>query len=298
MAADLTGRGKTIGEAAVPEASASAADGVTDMMGRLKLTSKESKKFVIDDSVGDGGNYPERALVGKVLAPNTLHVNTITSFVRSAWENPRGMMVRSIGPNLFLVEFESQVELQRVVNGSPWTLGKKHAILLKRFDPMVMPADMVFDRLLLSVRIYGLPFRLMNSENGGPLAAMIGEVVKVEVDEKGRAWGEYLHVRIDVDISEPLMRCVAVESSSMKRTLYYEVRYEKLPLFCFSCDLVGHSSVTCPTPAARDEMGKLPWDGDRVMFLRCGEKTVHFRARDLPKVLVLIQVVQIRDNLR
>jgi hypothetical protein len=93
---------------------------------------------------------------------------------------------------------------------------------------------------------------------------MIGKVEKVETDERGRAWGSFLRVRIDVDITEPLMRWVGVESPTSQETVYYEVKYEKLPIYCFSCGLLGHPSVTCPNPASRDEDGQLPWNKDRV----------------------------------
>ena len=35
--------------------------------------------------------------------------------------------------------------------------------------------------------------------------------------------------------------------------------YEKVPYFCFSCGIIGHSEIECPTPTLRDEKGCLPY---------------------------------------
>jgi hypothetical protein len=46
--------------------------------------------------------------------------------------------------------------------------------------------------------------------------------------------------------------------------MQYDVMYKPLPMFYFSCGLIGHSSVTCPSPATRDSEGKLPYHGDKL----------------------------------
>jgi hypothetical protein len=266
------------------------------MFGRLRLTSKESKTFVLDAAAEAMVNCPEWALVGKVLTPNPLHIETIKAVLRPAWGNPRGMQMRHMGPKLFLAEFETKADMLKIMNGSPWVVGR-NVVLLKEFDPRVAPSDMVFDRLKLWVRIFGLPFALMNSERGGPLAGMIGEVEKVECDERGRAWGEYLRVRINVDITEPFMRCVAVESSRLNRTVFYEVKYEKLPIFCFSCGFWGTPLWRVPHRLVEMQMANYPGmeTGFVSQIRRRGISDRLVKARIRLRALVHVQLA-IRGN--
>ena len=76
--------------------------------------------------------------MGKVLAPNPLHVNTITSVVRPVWGNRKGLIVRPMGSNLFQAEFRSEADKTRVAKGGQCLL-KNHAILLKDFDVKIKP---------------------------------------------------------------------------------------------------------------------------------------------------------------
>ncbi|KAK1648425.1 hypothetical protein QYE76_066230 [Lolium multiflorum] len=237
---------------------------VVDMMGRLKLTPREATPLILEDEGEEDPPCPLWALVGKVLAPNTLHVNTITSVVRPAWGNPKGLAVRHLGPNLFLAKFDSEADKTRIAKGGPWTLGNKHAILLKDYDVNVRPEETVFNEMPVWARIMRLGYEMMNADRGTPLAALLGAVEQVEVDEDGRAWGSYLRVRVTIDPSEPIMRYVSVFSKKKNKTVEYEVMYEKLPIYCFSCGMIGHSSIVCPNPAERDDDGKLPYSGDRL----------------------------------
>lgn len=255
-------------EAAVDSEGNNSGESLAEMMKRLNLTPKEATPFILDrplilDDVGENPLCPDWLVVGKVLAPNTLHIDTITAVVWPAWGNPEGLIVRSVGPNLFLVEFKMEADRVRVMKGGPWRLGK-HAILLKCFDPRTNPLAVVFDELHIWVRIMKPGSELMNAERGTPLATMVGNVEKLEVDDKGRAWGDYLRARVTIDPTQPLMRIVSVFSMRKNETVQYDLMYEHLPMYCFSCGLLGHSSLVCPTPGTRDKDGKLPYSRDRL----------------------------------
>ncbi|KAM0838474.1 hypothetical protein ACQ4PT_060950 [Festuca glaucescens] len=253
------------GKASDPASSRSAMAGesVTEMMKRLNLTQKEATPLILDDEDDADLPCPEWALVGKVLAPNTLHVNTISAALKPAWGNPKGLFLRPMGRNLFLAEFGSDADRSRVAKGGPWWMGR-HGVLLKNFDVRIQPEDVVFDELPIWARILNLGFELMNDVSGKALAAGLGKVDRLDVDEKGRAWGSYLRARVTIDPSQPLMRCVSAYSQKKKETMIYNVMYERLPVYCFSCGLLGHSSLLCPTPAERDAEGKLPYNGDKL----------------------------------
>jgi hypothetical protein len=94
---------------------------------------------------------------------------------------------------------------------APWNVGRQ-AVILNEFDLSIKPADIRFEELTIWARILNLPFSLMNDQRGKSLAECVGAVKKMDVDEKGRAWGEYLRFRVTIKVAEPLMRCVSTFS--------------------------------------------------------------------------------------
>jgi hypothetical protein len=162
-----------------------------------------------------------------------------------------------------MAEFACEKDKLRVLDGSPWHVSK-HAVILTEFDKNLRPQEYRFEELTVWARFLSLPFGLMNDRWGKNLAECVGKVVKMDVDGKGKAWGDYLRVRLTIKVAEPLMRCVPVFSQKKQTTEYFAVMYEQLPTFCFSCGLLGHSSLGCATPAERDDEGFLPYHGPRL----------------------------------
>jgi hypothetical protein len=76
------------------------------------------------------------------------------------------------------------------------------------------------------------------------LARRVGKVKEVQMFPKLFYEGNYVRLRVMIDVRKPLMRFVslAVEGEGRKRLA---VKYEKIPFFCKRCGLLGHNHEEC-----------------------------------------------------
>lgn len=140
---------------------------VTDLLRNLHLTAKEGAVAEFSDDE-DEGMEPVMtwALVGKVLTLSVLHISTIRAAMKSAWGNPHGLKLRSIGEktvNLFVAEFGGQMDMDRALVGSPWMVGK-HAMILQGYDKRLSASEIRFDKMEIWARIPNLPLGWMNDQ--------------------------------------------------------------------------------------------------------------------------------------
>ena len=229
-----------------------------DMLEKLDLTEKEKVTLVVDDEQTAVEEVRMYALIGKVLYRRVLHVNTISDALRLAWGNPRGLSFRPAGDNVFVAQFEQSRDRERILEGGPWTVGK-HCVVLEVFNIRSRPSDLRFARLRVWVRVINLPFHTLCPPWPRKIAALIGDVIQIDADARGYAWGDCLRARIWINVHEPLMRWVQLGSAKLKTSELFDIKYENLPYFCFSCGKVGHAEQMCPTPAGRDETGRAPY---------------------------------------
>ncbi|XP_021321277.1 uncharacterized protein LOC8064944 [Sorghum bicolor] len=236
---------------------------VADLLMRLNLTEGEEVIADFSDDEGDENPQPMNwAVVGKVLSPSIVHVNTVRGAMKPAWGNPWGLKIRAFGEkidNLFVAEFGSKMDMERILAGSPWMVGR-HAVILKQYDERLSASEIVFDRMEIWVRILNLPLGWMNLQRGNRAMGLIGNVIKMDVDRDGKASGAFLRARLAIEIDKPLRRGVLLRMSRSEEPKWFAVQYERLPFFCFACGIMGHSEIECPNPVPRNEYGKLPFD--------------------------------------
>jgi hypothetical protein len=130
----------------------------------------------------------------------------------------------------------------RIMEGRPW-LFDGNLITLTEFDGTTPPLAMNFDFESFWVRMYNLPLACMGKETCWKIGASVGVVEEVDVREGDAGWGEYLRVKIPLDLSKPLARGRMLHLQS--GSCWVGFKYEKLPTFCFHCGVIRHGRYGC-----------------------------------------------------
>ena len=61
-------------------------------------------------------------------------------------------------------------------------------------------------------------------------------------------WADFYRIRVELDITKPIRRWVKFQDLKTKEMLRYDVKYERMPTFCYFCGSVGHADKNCMLP--------------------------------------------------
>lgn len=86
---------------------------------------------------------------------------------------------------------------------SPWSFDMR-LILLKRFNGYLGPGNVTFQHSPFWIRVFNIPIKSMNSVVGTHIAKEIGIPLVVDAPKSGLAWGPFLRIRADIDITKRL----------------------------------------------------------------------------------------------
>jgi hypothetical protein len=188
---------------------------------------------------------PRWAVVGKVCSPRKLVIGAFERAMEKAWGLHRQAQFKDLGDNRFIVRFSSEGDWYQALHNGPWQFDF-NIVLLKNYNGSVRPSDIVFDTMDIWIRVLDLPMDMMNRVYGEIIGAWVGKFIRVEVDEEGLAWGKDLRIRVALQVDQPLVRGVPLkEKDDDAECRWFDIKYEKIPHFCFECGRLVHPEEGC-----------------------------------------------------
>lgn len=98
------------------------------------------------------------------------------------------------------------------------------------------------------VRVQDLPWAYLNTEWAVRILSHVGLVEAVDSDHQGLPNQSFLHARLVVDLTKPLIPgCFLPLDGDRVAWVYF--RYEDIYKFCKECGCVGHNTGRCPLSA-------------------------------------------------
>ncbi|KAH7847153.1 hypothetical protein Vadar_022585 [Vaccinium darrowii] len=221
-------------------------DDLSKRFRSFHLTEEEQSEVkLLDDDVTASEAECRTSLFGKIISQKPVNFGGLKTTMGLIWGNPKDFRVLEIGKGIYQFILPSETDAIRILNGKPWFFNN-HFLILEKWNPKLQPSQYSFKHTPIWVQIWGLPIQFISAEVGQKIGAKIGFVDDVSIPVTGSKEGRFARVRTHMDVSEPLKRGCMVKLGS-NPPFWVEFRYERLPMFCRYCGLVGHDLHSCTT---------------------------------------------------
>ncbi|XP_044361032.1 uncharacterized protein [Triticum aestivum] len=205
------------------------------------LADEEYETIIIDMKAAKQA-VKGKLIVARVLSSYRVDHNAVVNGLRGAWRLQGSAVPQQVTStdDRFIIKFSKEGDRQRVLRAGPWHY-RNDALLIKDFDGVGDPVDVRLDSFNIWVQIHGLHVILKTEDMGWKLGKKLGTVLAVS-NRNNLIVEEHLRVRVQHLVEKPLRKNVDITPKGSNKPILFEVKYEKLPNFCFCCGLVGHTT--------------------------------------------------------
>lgn len=191
---------------------------------KLSLSNKKGKRIILSK----GKQSQEFWLVVKFFTKRVMNIDAVAKTFRLLWRTRQSFNIRDAGNNHLMFAFEIEVDVEKVLLGEPWSFNR-HLAVFQRYDGKVPMKELDFGFLKFWVQLH-LPFNLLTLEVAMDIAQTLGTVVLYE-DTSKMMGGNFMQVRVLIDISQPLCRDrQVIFEDGLEGWIAF--KYERLPNVC------------------------------------------------------------------
>ncbi|WJX23649.1 hypothetical protein P8452_12846 [Trifolium repens] len=202
--------------------------------------------FVYPESIiKEGVSACSRSIIGKIITEKSIHVSSIQNGLKSIWGAPAGLKVQEIQVRLLQFFVEKESDQDRILMGNPWIF-RNSWLIVKPWERDTDPQTLDFNHAPVWIQLWGLPTHCKTKQMGESIGALMGNVEASEFYEyPGKK--VIIKIKVSLNVYKPITSGIHV-GNPKDGSCWIDFRYEKLPLVCFKCGLIGHVDTLCRNP--------------------------------------------------
>nr|XP_051202175.1 uncharacterized protein LOC127315756 [Lolium perenne] len=208
--------------------------------------------------------------VMRLLTPKTFSAISLKRTMKFAWAPAQEVSFRDIDVNRFLVQASCLGDWKKITEQGPW-LFRDQGLLIEKYDGSCRAMAVELNRIHAWIRILDIPELYRRKQLITGLAASVGEVITVDMNGTGLDAGDFVRVRVWLDVRKSLTRFVSFKPEDGEQVIM-RVKFEKVPRFCEVCGLLGHEQEECGSGVHKQEdmkygkwlLADTPWNRARI----------------------------------
>lgn len=182
-------------------------------------------------------------VIEKIWTDRNINANDLIAIMRKFWNPKHALDANCLEKNMFFFQFHHWRDTEFTMEAQPWHLDK-YILALNNVRGNLKPSEYSLYIVPFRVRVYDLPILGRNNEvNARRIGNKLGEFMKVDQSDIVGI-NKSLRVRVMIEVKKPLKDKIEIKMHGgvMQKV---EVRYEKLPVFCYVCSKLEHEEKDC-----------------------------------------------------
>lgn len=202
----------------------------------------EEEVFQNTEQVFSGFNA-DLCVVARFISEGNIDFQAMQQRLAALWKPGMGVYIKDLDVNLYLFQFYHEVDVKRVLDGSPWSFNRR-ALIMSRLKEGENPLCVQLNNLDLRVQVYNLRAGFMSERILNEVGNYTGKFVASASSNFVRVWRDYLRVRVTIDVSKPLKRRIKILNAG-NEWFWISFKYENVLAFCFIYGVLGHTEKFC-----------------------------------------------------